>query len=104
MHIAAGSGHKEAVELLIAKGAGVNAKTEVGVTPLHSAATKEIAELLIAAGADVNAKAQDDYTPLDFATHPDNPNKNKAELSDAVTFECINSLPFKEIEKAPSCS
>jgi ankyrin repeat protein len=51
---------------------------------LHSAATKEIAELLIAAGADVNAKAQDDYTPLDFATHPDNPNKNKAELADLL--------------------
>ena len=67
LHFAVGKGHKEIVELLIAKGADVNAKTNDGVTPLYFATTKEIAELLIAEGADVNAKRVDDKTPLDYA-------------------------------------
>ena len=59
------------VELLIAKGAYVNAKFEYdGATPLHLAAWKghfETAELLIAKGADVNAKDKDGETPLNWA-------------------------------------
>ena len=65
---AAWAGHKQVVELLIAKGADVNAKVDRhGMTPLHYAASrghKEIAELLIANGADVNAKTGDGWTPL----------------------------------------
>ena len=45
---------------------------------------KEIAELLIAKGADVNAKYKDGETPLDVATYPNNPNKNKAETTDLL--------------------
>ena len=58
------------VELLIAKGAEVNAKEGGGGAPLHVAAAfgkNEIAELLIAEGADMNAKDDDGYTPLDWA-------------------------------------
>ena len=59
---------KEVAELLIAKGADVNAVvTNVG-TPLHYAAMKghkEVAELLIAKGADVNFAKW--MTPLDQA-------------------------------------
>jgi ankyrin repeat protein len=80
LHQAAGNSHnrvdlparrrfgKEIVELLIAKGADVNAKSEYETTPLHPAAymgQKEIVELLIAKGADVNAMDDFGDTPLD---------------------------------------
>ena len=67
LHIAA---TKEVVELLIAKGADVNAKDKYDMTPLHPAAGrghKEVVELLIAGGADVNARDEDGDTPLDWA-------------------------------------
>ena len=71
LHYAAGKGHKELVELLIAKGASLRAKALwKGLTPLHEAASnghREITELLIAKGADVNAKDDDGLTPLDAA-------------------------------------
>ena len=60
---------KEVAELLIGKGADVNAKGDGGKTPLHWAAqygSKEVAELLISKGADVNAKGADG-SPLDWA-------------------------------------
>ena len=76
MDEAAGWGRKDIVELLIAKGADVNAKFEDdGSTPLHLAAWKghfETAELLIAKGADVNAKIEDGRTPLDRAEETNN--------------------------------
>ena len=71
-------GHKEVAELLIAKGAEVDAKDDwPGATGLHYAAEnghKEVAEVLIAKGADLNAKrgypAGD--TPLHSATRAGN--------------------------------
>ena len=80
MHYAAWQGHKEIVELLIGKGADVNAKDYARWTPLHGAALsghKEIAELLIANGADVNAKTvsgpKQGSTPLDAANEVNHP-------------------------------
>jgi len=72
LHYAAWNGHKEVAELLIAKGADVNAKVAIwGRTPLHFAAWnghKEVAELLIENGAEVNAKDNYGRTPLDLAS------------------------------------
>ena len=63
---AALEGNIEAVKQHLAAGTDVNAKSKLGRTPLHHAATKEVAELLIAEGADVNAKSTSGYTPLHF--------------------------------------
>jgi cytohesin len=69
LHQAAIGGYREIVELLIAKGADVNAKERyIGSTPLHFAAANrrnELVELLIAKGADVNTKNKNGDTPLD---------------------------------------
>ena len=71
LHYAADEGHKEIVELLIARGADVNANAGAitSATALHGAAGGhvEIAKLLIDHGADVNARAKNRATPLHFA-------------------------------------
>ena len=46
LHFATFGSHKEVVELLIAKGADVNAKDDVGDTPVDWADNKELADLL----------------------------------------------------------
>ena len=75
----------EAIKRHLAAGTDVNAKTDVGTTPLFYAAAdgqKEIAELLIAKGADVNAKSSNDallLTPLDAAIK-----SNQTEFADLL--------------------
>jgi len=70
LHAAAGEGRAKAAELLINRGASVNAKTKRGLTPLHDASfegREEVTELLLKRGADVNARAGDGSTPLAMA-------------------------------------
>lgn len=73
LQTAASKGHKEVVELLLAKGADVNGKTGFvfgGCTALHRATCeghKEVVEVLLAGGADVNAKTKRGWTPLHTA-------------------------------------
>ena len=69
IHFAAFRGNLEAVKQHLAAGTDVNAKDDIGKTPLHRAADaghKEIVELLIAKGADVNASISMG-TPLHYA-------------------------------------
>jgi ankyrin repeat protein len=70
LHWAALEGHKEIVELLIAKGATVDSKKTDGWTPLHEATRKghkEIVELLIRKGADANAMTYDGESALNLS-------------------------------------
>ncbi len=58
--------------MLVANGAGVNAKNMYGLSPLHLAAEeghRELAELLLARGAHVDAKDEYGSTPLHQAAH-----------------------------------
>ena len=67
LKLACANGHIKIAELLIEKGADVNAEGNEGGTPLYivaDAGHKEIAKLLIANGADVNAEDEFGETPL----------------------------------------
>jgi uncharacterized protein len=70
LHVAAGFGHKEIVELLLSQGASVKAKDSNGDTPLHTAVIsnrKEIVEMIIGKGAEINAANNSGQKPLDYA-------------------------------------
>jgi tetratricopeptide (TPR) repeat protein len=56
--------YKDVVELLLSKGADVNAKSASGKTPLFNAMQKDTAELLLGSGAEVNARDGSGCTPL----------------------------------------
>jgi len=73
LYCAAAAEQKAVVELLIAKGADLNAKGHTGATPLFAAVWNndiDLAELLIIKGADVNASAKQlgGLTPLHIAS------------------------------------
>ncbi len=77
LHIAAGMGHQDCMDILIAKGADVNARTGFDWTPLHYASSFPVSDpknedaaidrlgivaTLIAAGGDVNARIDKGFT------------------------------------------
>ncbi len=77
LHLASFFGHQEVADLLLARGADVNARSRSTRfarenTPLHAAAANRqvaVAELLIARGADVNARDGSGFTPLALAAN-----------------------------------
>ena len=67
LHLAASYGHKDVVELLIAKGARIEARDTGGATPLLAATRnghKDIVVLLLARNAQIETKDLSGYTPL----------------------------------------
>ena len=64
MDSAFGQNKKKFAEILISRGADVNAKSKGGITPLHEAGSKEIVELLLAHGARIESRTDDGNTPL----------------------------------------
>jgi ankyrin repeat protein len=78
LHQAAASGDIDIIVKLIAGGADINGKDEIGATPLMAAAAKgqiKVMELLLNRGADINAKTETEflkgYTALIAATSAD---------------------------------
>lgn len=70
LHLAAQTGHKDVVELLLAYKADANARSLRGWTPLHFAAAnghRDVVALLLAKNADVNARTDRGETPLCLA-------------------------------------
>ena len=70
----------EVVELLISAGADVKAKENGGKSPLHCTNSVEVVELLISAGADVNDKNNGGFTPLFSHTLPNSNSKKIIKL------------------------
>jgi ankyrin repeat protein len=68
LHLAAQGGHAAAIELLVARGADVNAPDEAGQTPLHHmvlwCTDREVVGRLLAYGAELNARDRHGVTPL----------------------------------------
>ena len=68
LHLAAAAGRVGMAQLLLERGAAVNAVNERGATPLHRAiGHPDVVALLIARGADVTARDQRGRTPLHWA-------------------------------------
>ncbi|CAG0895051.1 unnamed protein product [Cyprideis torosa] len=69
------------VEVLLAHGADPNIANKYQRTPLHEAKSAETAELLMQKGADVNAKDDDGGTPLFVASQRDRPSVSEVLLA-----------------------
>jgi len=83
LHLASFFGHTKIVEMLLAQGADVNARSRNhnGNTPLHAALAanhKMVAGLLIGQGADVNAADAAGWRPLHLAASNNNLDAIKA--------------------------
>ena len=74
LHVAACVGDLARVKALVEQGANVDAKDELGWTPLYWAAClgrTEVAKFLVANGASVQVVANDGVTPLLQAARPE---------------------------------
>lgn len=73
--LAAASGHRPLVELLMDRGAALRAQGREGVTALYVATVAgrvDAAEALIAHGAELEARTKSGYTPLSYAARSGN--------------------------------
>jgi len=76
VHAAAAARDREAMRMLLERGADPNAKQQLDYTPMHTAASRgdvEMAKLLLAHGADSAARGTDGQSPADVARSHDQP-------------------------------
>jgi ankyrin repeat protein len=104
LHIAAIAEQVEIANLLIFKGADVNAKAKDthGGTPLHWAAffgKPKMAKLLIEASAEINAKDNHGFTPLDATLGQTS--EGKVKVAELLRAKGATSS-MKEVEKLPA--
>jgi uncharacterized protein len=64
LHGVAGEEHYDVATYLIENGADVNAKNNEGIAPLHLAAWPQMVELLVSRGANIDARDETGRTPL----------------------------------------
>ncbi|MCL1467900.1 ankyrin repeat domain-containing protein [Argonema galeatum] len=99
--VAAHSGAKNIVELLIASGASVHVVDGNGQTPLHVAATqghRNIVELLIANGAQIDARTRDGCTPLYLAACGEHREVAQLLLDNGAVMEPDISVMLGDVE------
>ena len=92
LHLASGYGHRLLVNLLLAHGANVNAKTPDGVTPLAFASYGghlEVVELLIEYDADVEARDVWGNSAIHYAAY----NHHEAVISFLREHGCAEDAP-----------
>ncbi len=109
LYSAAGGGHKEVVELLLAEGADINEKIAAytDVTALHVAAReghKEIVEALLAGGADVNAgSTYNELTAAELAMEANHIEVVKLLIAKGADISALHfAIHMKDYAKAKS--
>jgi len=101
LHKAAGEGHLEVCEYLLAHGAKVNAQALVDGTPLHVAKDRAVAELLLAHGADLRAKEiKVGDSPLHSAAWRGHPDVAELLIARGVDVNVLNRMAYTPLHSA----
>ncbi|KAJ3004488.1 UNVERIFIED_CONTAM: hypothetical protein HDU68_005052, partial [Siphonaria sp. JEL0065] len=93
LHYAAQNGHVDAAQLLLDKGASVNAECNTKRTPLHYAALNghvDAARLLLDKGANVNAQDIFKQTPYQLASENEHAGVKEHLLANGANLEHVN--------------
>ncbi len=99
LHGAARSRNVEAVRLLVARGADVNAADRGGRTPLHdgvSYKSLDVVKILVGSGANVNSKNREGETPLRSVVYWD----GKQEAMELVTLFLGRGFDLPSVDPA----
>lgn len=94
LHTAAYTGKLNIVQLLISRGADVNATTSTGSTPMHGATLynhEAVIRLLVAKGGNINAVNQGGYTPFTNAASSGNMSTIKFLVESGARIEPVDS-------------